>query len=426
MSPKRLFVSIAARQDTAFVLRARRGIHAAILFFIVIAYSHAQTSVDSEGRFTPIFMYPGNFQTRTVYNLSIRENNRFIAHMVREVRERYSLVAQTEDEKKFAGTAFIFETRQRGGVPVARRIENIVNGSFTVDLHGGVERADNSYFPLRVGFPVFPKMQGVRPGERWIAEGELFVDPLRTGHFTRLNIIAEYTYTGITHFQGIEVHAITAQYALRYRMGDDPYGDENLQSVSGTHRITIYLRTEDARPFFIQNNITETYTFEGLTISKQGFSHTWYTDVTPMRRDVVKRGLMDSIIESTLDNEDFEITEREIGVSLTTSNIHFVPDSAELLPGENQKIEVIAAILRRVPDRTFLVVGHTADVGTRESQMTLSVQRAESIARLLTQSGISAERILFTGKGGTEPAADNSIEEGRARNRRVEIIILED
>ena len=106
--------------------------------------------------------------------------------------------------------------------------------------------------------------------------------------------------------------------------------------------------------------------------------------------------------------------------------LHFVPDQAVLLPGEEGKIGRIAEILKTVPERSFLVEGHTADVGTVEGQMKLSVERAEVVAELLRKSGIAPERIMYAGRGATRPVAPNDTPEGRALNRRVEITILED
>ncbi len=79
-----------------------------------------------------------------------------------------------------------------------------------------------------------------------------------------------------------------------------------------------------------------------------------------------------------------------------------------------------------MPERSFLVVGHTAKIGTEESQLSLSVERAKTIVDYLTGQGIEAERFIYEGRGGTKPVAANDTEENRAKNRRVEIIILED
>lgn len=113
------------------------------------------------------------------------------------------------------------------------------------------------------------------------------------------------------------------------------------------------------------------------------------------------------------------------GIRLTMQNLNFKPDSAELLPGENERLDQIAQVLKEVPDQMFLVEGHTASVGYEKGEMKLSVERANSIANALIQRGIPREKFICKGSGGTKPIADNSTQEGKAKNRRVEITILE-
>lgn len=113
------------------------------------------------------------------------------------------------------------------------------------------------------------------------------------------------------------------------------------------------------------------------------------------------------------------------GIRLTMQNLNFKPDSSELLPGENERLDQIAQILKEVPDQMFLVEGHTASVGYEKGEMKLSVERANSVANALIQRGIPREKFICKGSGGTKPIADNSTQEGKAKNRRVEITILE-
>lgn len=113
------------------------------------------------------------------------------------------------------------------------------------------------------------------------------------------------------------------------------------------------------------------------------------------------------------------------GIRLTMQNLNFKPDSAELLPGENERLDQIAQVLKEVPDQMFLVEGHTASVGYENGEMKLSVERANSVANALIQRGIQREKFICKGSGGTKPIADNSTQEGKAKNRRVEITILE-
>lgn len=113
------------------------------------------------------------------------------------------------------------------------------------------------------------------------------------------------------------------------------------------------------------------------------------------------------------------------GIRLTMQNLNFKPDSSELLPGENERLDQIAQVLKEVPDQMFLVEGHTASVGYEKGEMKLSVERANSVANALIQRGIPREKFICKGSGGTKPIADNSTQEGKAKNRRVEITILE-
>ena len=107
--------------------------------------------------------------------------------------------------------------------------------------------------------------------------------------------------------------------------------------------------------------------------------------------------------------------------------ILFVADSAEILPDETGRLDVIAEALKKVGTNThFLIEGHTADLNRPEGQRILSLQRADKIAEELAKRGIEANRMQTAGYGATRPIAPNDTAENRAKNRRVEITILRD
>lgn len=112
------------------------------------------------------------------------------------------------------------------------------------------------------------------------------------------------------------------------------------------------------------------------------------------------------------------------GLKLTIYDIRFVADTAEILASERGRIDVIAEALALAgPYARFTVEGHTASVGKPGGELRLSVERAARIVEELAARGIDRSRFASTGFGGTRPVADNATDEGRARNRRVEIII---
>ena len=114
------------------------------------------------------------------------------------------------------------------------------------------------------------------------------------------------------------------------------------------------------------------------------------------------------------------------GLRLTILDLQFEADSERLLPGETKRLDNIAAVLKEAGQSQFLIEGHTARVGnSTDGEMELSLSRARSIAEALAKRGIQPGRFICKGSGGNKPIADNSTAEGRARNRRVEITILE-
>ena len=106
-------------------------------------------------------------------------------------------------------------------------------------------------------------------------------------------------------------------------------------------------------------------------------------------------------------------------------NIQFKADSAELLPGEEKRLDQIAEILKVADGARFLVEGHTASTGYVEGEMRLSVERAQAVINALKLRGLQSDRFICKGSGSTKPIAQNTTAEGKAKNRRVEITILD-
>ena len=125
----------------------------------------------------------------------------------------------------------------------------------------------------------------------------------------------------------------------------------------------------------------------------------------------------------------FTVSVTEQGIKLSVRDIRFKPDSDEILPEEAWRLDAIAQTLKTAVEaggegQTFLVEGHTASVGKPNGEKELSVSRAQRVAKELSARGISADRFMYAGYGGTRPIADNATSEGRAQNRRVEITII--
>lgn len=89
-----------------------------------------------------------------------------------------------------------------------------------------------------------------------------------------------------------------------------------------------------------------------------------------------------------------------------------------------QNIDNLAASLNKYPDTDILVIGHTDAIGTDAVNDRLSLQRANAVKSYATSKGVDLNRLKASGKGKNEPLATNDTEEGRAQNRRVEVVIV--
>ncbi len=118
---------------------------------------------------------------------------------------------------------------------------------------------------------------------------------------------------------------------------------------------------------------------------------------------------------------DVRATDR--GVVINLPDILFEFDRARLTPPAKRTIGEIAEVVRSVKDRPVAVEGHTDSIGSIVYNKDLSRRRAESVARELGQLGVPSAQMTTRGYGEGRPIATNNSEAGRARNRRVEIII---
>lgn len=103
-------------------------------------------------------------------------------------------------------------------------------------------------------------------------------------------------------------------------------------------------------------------------------------------------------------------------------DIRFATGRAEILPESRPVVAEIAAMLTKRPALKVGVEGHTDNTGTPEDNLVLSRQRAEAVASALRDAGIAGTRLVPAGFGQTKPIGDNRTEDGRAKNRRVEIV----
>jgi outer membrane protein OmpA-like peptidoglycan-associated protein len=111
------------------------------------------------------------------------------------------------------------------------------------------------------------------------------------------------------------------------------------------------------------------------------------------------------------------------GTVITLSGgVLFETGKADLLPGAQDRLSRVASFLKNSP-RPVVIEGYTDSRGSPDSNQALSERRARAVSDFLTAQGVPRDRIRAEGKGESSPVATNSTAEGRAQNRRVEIVL---
>ncbi|HUX05948.1 MAG TPA: OmpA family protein [Acidobacteriota bacterium] len=105
--------------------------------------------------------------------------------------------------------------------------------------------------------------------------------------------------------------------------------------------------------------------------------------------------------------------------------INFEIDKADLQLGAEEVISEIVKLMQMYPELKIEIQGHTDNTGTAQHNLELSNRRADTVMKFMTLYGIEASRLVAKGYGQAQPLASNDTEEGRAQNRRVELVKIQ-
>jgi len=443
------------------------------------------------------------------------DNGKYIGHVYRELR--YQLMpVPTAEGSHYSGTVYVFEETLRDLQKSARSLDTIIPLEFTISPSGFINIKNDEGYPSLRNFPLFID-KPLKPGDRWVGQGQRIVDPRNDGNRVSLPIVVEYVFQGEELYKGEAVYRIRAQYASRYKGSarSSRTVAETFAEASGKHVVDMLIRTSDGRLVLMRDTLDETFIWsDGSSVRYKGFTLTFSEGFLPFDRGAVVAQLgkqfggdtgsgkpfssgidsngtvsagppmaatpeqpaaektaaekpasdsaadrpaspslepMTSIAGSEVPQrgagkfqldqgktgmvldvpaQNIEIAAVPEGVKLTVRDIRFVADSDQILPAERDRLDMIAQALKSVlqgrpSEPMILVEGHTAAVGKPSGEQALSVRRAKKIVDELVTRGIPADRFMYKGWGSTKPIADNSTEAGRAKNRRVEITILQ-
>ena len=291
----------------------------------------------------------------------------------------------------------------------------------------GIMSIDRKYYmPVVRNVPVFPG-KDLQPGEKWTADGHEmhdFRDSFGIAEPYRIPFTANYTFLGDREWKGKAYPA----FSVSYRILSEPpavRGRVWPRRIEGASDQIVYWDIALGQPVASEDQFRMVFVLsDGRTIEYRGTAEAEIVEAPDMDKGKIAEEISEEINRLNIPNINVRIVDE--GITISLEDIMFQADSAVMLPGEREKLDKIAEILLRYPDRDILVGGHTALAGTAAGRMQLSTERAAAVADYLISKKVrGADRVIVRGYGADQPVADNRTEEGMRRNRRVEITILE-
>ena len=297
---------------------------------------------------------------------------------------------------------------------------------FHRDSQGRMTVGRQYFMPVVRNVPVFPD-RPLSPGDRWSYDGyevHDFRDNFGIPEPYSIPFTAHYEFLGLREWRGQYLPAFSVSFRIR---SEPPPVRGRIwpRRISGDSDQIVFWDTEFGKPIAYREEFR--YIFElsnGRIVEYRGWAEAEIIESEMMDRDRLAREIAEDI--DRLGIQDVFVRIVDEGIAITMEDIQFHADTAIMLPGESEKIDRIAEILMRFPERDIMVSGHTALAGTPEGRMRLSTERAAVVAEYLIGLNVrTPDRIVVRGYGALRPLADNDTEEGMRRNRRVEITILE-
>lgn len=366
-----------------------------------------------------------NYRILSTVSEDVRVNG--IMHHHAEILNRISVrVTDVKDGRGWNEAVFMTSEDSTGAFGKKFGWGDEYESKFWRDDMGYYEISDEYFMPVVRDVPVFPDYE-VKVGDVWSAEGHEAHDLRRTFEIKKpfkVPFSATYKYE---RDEG-KLQVISVQYNLYFENpvpANAAMLTDYITTTMGFSHQTIYWDNEKGQI----DHYAETFritmdTARGLNYDFTGKAK---AEVTEFQRTATESKVAE--VKQTVEKlglENITVQKSEKGLTISIENIQFKPDSAILQDSEKEKLSKLAAILSEYPNNDLLISGHTALAGTEKARQELSEQRADSVAVFLVGIGVKDKYHIFTqGFGGRIPIASNKTEAGKAKNRRVEITILD-
>jgi outer membrane protein OmpA-like peptidoglycan-associated protein len=139
---------------------------------------------------------------------------------------------------------------------------------------------------------------------------------------------------------------------------------------------------------------------------------------------VIEEPVAELKAETPAEQEIIKLDTIAVGQNIVLNNIYFALNDSALLDSSFAQLNKLYKTLNSNPTLKIEIAGHSDNTGSAEYNQKLSEARAKAVISYLLQKGIEQKRLSFKGYGNTKPVANNSTEQGRQQNRRVEFVII--
>jgi outer membrane protein OmpA-like peptidoglycan-associated protein len=235
--------------------------------------------------------------------------------------------------------------------------------------------------------------------------------------------IYRYTELDFDHFEFQVGRDKTQTVEGRYYYVDY-YANEGIKIPSGLQVISNYVNAAKAiggkSVYEFEDGGTQYVTLKVVKNNSEVWARVEGASNGTYKVNIIEKQLMKQDVVATAESLAGDINETG---KAAVYGIYFDTGKAEIKPESDPALAEIVKLLKADPKLKLYVVGHTDNVGLFDSNIKLSQDRAAAVAKALVgKYGIASSRLTPFGDGPTAPVASNKNEEGRAKNRRVELV----
>lgn len=336
-------------------------------------------------------------------------------------------VSEIQDEKAKITGKYYYMSKPFGSKDSYQIHEDrIYDSEFYRDSTGKIEIGDTFFYPVVRDLPVFPK-KDMQIGETWVGTG------MESQDFRKMGIAkpfitpfqVNYQYLKDAQHNGKNCAVVSIFYYMdnRFQLGLNPNTRQ--------HRYPVRVMGFFKGHFYWDKEKNEMSAYDGdysfIYIMSNGEIREWdgkdQGEVVIVRENKENEEKIKEEAKKEI-GEIGEVTEEAEGIKLTFSDILFDTNKANLKSEILPSLEKVVEILKKYPQYEVRVEGHSDNAGTEVVKTRIALARAKSVANFLIQKEIDSKRVSYAGFSDKKPIASNNTEEGKAKNRRVEIYII--